>query len=123
DLVRRLPSGHLVVVGRSKDQINRGGDKIAAAEVEAHLTAHAAVREAAVVAMADPFLGERSCAFVVRQDPALGARELRAFVRGQGAADYKVPDHFEFVASLPRTGVGKVDKRALALSLSARSSD
>lgn len=113
DRVRRLRSGHLVVEGRVKDQINRGGDKIAAEEVESHLLAHPQVRNAAVVAMPDAWLGEKVAACVVTDEPAPPARELQAFLRERGIAAYKIPDRFEFMPSLPRTAVGKIDKRAL----------
>ncbi len=76
DIVRQLPSGHLVVVGRAKDQINRGGQKIAAEEIENHLSAHPDIVEAAVVAMPDSFLGERTCAHVVSANPALTASDV-----------------------------------------------
>ncbi|PYM13134.1 MAG: 2,3-dihydroxybenzoate-AMP ligase, partial [Candidatus Rokuibacteriota bacterium] len=65
DLVRRHPSGNIVVEGRKKDLINRGGEKISAEEVENLILAHPAVLNVAVVAMADPVLGERACAFVI----------------------------------------------------------
>lgn len=112
DRVRRLASGHLVVAGRAKDQINRGGDKIAAEEVESHLMTHPAVFDAALVAMPDRWLGEKACAFVVLRD-ALPPRELQEYLRGRGIAAYKVPERIELLESLPRTAVGKVDKRAL----------
>jgi 2,3-dihydroxybenzoate-AMP ligase len=113
DIVRQTPTGHLVVVGRLKDQINRGGEKVAAEEIEAHLLAHPGVVEAAVVAMPDAFLGERVCAFVVPGNPPPEAAELTAFVRGRGLAAYKVPDRIEFIDALPRTTVGKISKRLL----------
>lgn len=113
DRVRILPSSDLVIVGRSKDQINRGGDKIATAEIEAHLLAHPAVADVAVVGLEDTYLGQRSCAFVVPDEKTLSARELRQFVRERGIAAYKIPDAFEFLTQLPRTAIGKVDKRAL----------
>ncbi|WBB94083.1 (2,3-dihydroxybenzoyl)adenylate synthase [Verrucosispora sp. WMMC514] len=115
DLVRLLPSGHLVVEGRVKDQINRGGDKVAADEVEDHLLAHPAVRECAVVAMPDPLIGERTCAFVVPGPRGAAPRlaEMVAFLRDRGLAAYKLPDRLELVESFPRTAVGKVDKRRL----------
>ena len=74
DVVRRLPSGHLVVVGRIKDQINRGGEKIAATEVEDHLLTHPAITAAALVGAPDEKWGERSVAFLVcaGQTPATG---------------------------------------------------
>ncbi|AUX23103.1 enterobactin synthase subunit E [Sorangium cellulosum] len=113
DLVRLTPSGHLIVEGRAKDQINRGGEKIAAAEVEDHLLAHPSVRDAALVAMPDALLGERSCAFLVPHGRPPAPREINAFLRERGVARYKVPDRIEWVDSLPKTSVGKVDKKAL----------
>jgi 2,3-dihydroxybenzoate-AMP ligase len=110
DLVRMTGGGNLVVVGRSKDQINRGGEKIAAAEVEDHLLAHPNVAEAALVPVPDPFLGERSCAYVVAGQRAFGRAELADFLRERGLAPYKIPDRWVVVASLPRTSVGKIDK-------------
>lgn len=123
DLVRRTATGHLVVTGRAKDQINRGGEKIAAEEVETHLLAHPAVRDVAVVAVPDPFLGERSCAFVVlRAGTATptGA-QLRAFVRSRGLAAYKIPDRVELLDAFPVTGVGKLSRSSLRAALRARS--
>ncbi|MGW4026990.1 (2,3-dihydroxybenzoyl)adenylate synthase, partial [Streptomyces sp. NPDC005009] len=60
DVVRRLPTGHLVVVGRIKDQINRGGEKIAAVEVEEELLTHPAITAAALVGVVDERWGERA---------------------------------------------------------------
>lgn len=113
DLVRLTPEGNLIVEGRAKDVINRGGDKISAEEVEDHLLAHPAVHNAAVVAMPDDYLGERSCAFVVLRGTRPAAAELRSFLKERGLADYKIPDRFEFVDALPQTAVGKVSKKAL----------
>ncbi|MEU4657819.1 AMP-binding protein [Streptomyces sp. NPDC023723] len=113
DLVRLRPDGYLVVEGRAKDQINRGGEKIAAAEVENHLLAHPAVHDAAVVALPDLFLGERSCAYVIPSGVEPSAAELTAFLHARGIAAYKVPDRFKFVDAFPLTGVGKVSKKAL----------
>ncbi|WP_026918304.1 (2,3-dihydroxybenzoyl)adenylate synthase [Gordonia shandongensis] len=113
DIVRRLPSGHLVVEGRAKDQINRGGEKIAAEEVENHLIAHPSVVDAVVVPVADRFLGERTCAVILADAPAPSLPDVRAFVRGRGVADYKVPDRVEIVEEFPTTGVGKISRRDL----------
>ncbi|GAA3524828.1 (2,3-dihydroxybenzoyl)adenylate synthase [Amycolatopsis ultiminotia] len=120
DLVRRRPSGHLEIVGRAKEQINRGGEKVAAEEVENHLMAHPEVLDAAVVAVPDEYLGERTCAYVV---PAEGttptAAQLRRFVRGRGVATFKVPDLVQVVERFPVTGVGKTSKRELRVALAA----
>ena len=116
DRVQRLPGGYLRVVGRAKDQINRGGEKIAAAEVEGHLMAHPGVFDAALVPVPDRWLGEKACAWIVARqaDTATpSARELQAFLRARGIAAYKLPDRIEFLDRLPRTAVGKIDKRAL----------
>lgn len=114
DLVRITSSGYLIVEGRAKDQINRGGDKVAAEEVENHILAHFAVHDVAVVSMPDEFLGERTCAFVIPQHKSLlTAAELKQFLRSRGLAAYKIPDRVEFVDSFPQTGVGKVSKKAL----------
>ncbi|WP_033289506.1 (2,3-dihydroxybenzoyl)adenylate synthase [Amycolatopsis jejuensis] len=120
DLVRQRESGHLEVVGRAKEQINRGGEKVAAEEVENHLMAHPDVLDAAVVAVPDAYLGERTCAYVVPADGAeLTAAELRRFVRGRGVAAFKVPDLVEVVGQFPVTGVGKTSKRELRVALAA----
>ncbi|WP_329214012.1 AMP-binding protein [Streptomyces sp. NBC_01485] len=113
DLVRVLPSGHLVVEGREKDQINRGGDKISAEELENHLLAHPGVHDAAVVGMPDATLGERTCAYLVPRGQAPTQRELSAFLTERGVAAYKLPDRVELTDTLPRTSVGKTDKKAL----------
>ena len=119
DLVRLRADGYLEVVGRIKDQINRGGEKIAAEEVENLLMAHPAITHAALVAMPDTALGEKSCAFVVSRDPALKSIALRKFLRGLGVADYKLPDRFEQLDQLPMTAVGKVDKTRLRQRIAA----
>ena len=118
DLVRLREDGNIVVEGRIKDVINRGGEKVSAAEVEEHLRAYPTVRDAAVVAMPDPVLGEKSCAFIVATAgaaPTLG--ELREFLSGRGLADFKLPDRLVLTDDLPHTAVGKVHKAALLRGL------
>jgi 2,3-dihydroxybenzoate-AMP ligase len=113
DIVRRRPDGNLVVEGRAKDQINRGGEKVAAEEIENHLLAHPAVHDAAVVAMPDAFLGERTCAYVIPSGEFPAASELAGFLRRRGLAGFKIPDRFEFVPEFPQIGVGKISKTEL----------
>ncbi|MFH9761419.1 (2,3-dihydroxybenzoyl)adenylate synthase [Streptomyces anulatus] len=117
DVVRRLPTGHLVVVGRIKDQINRGGEKIAAVEVEEELLTHPAITASALVGVADERWGERSVAFVVCEGSAPGAREVAAHLKERGLAGHKAPDEIVQVPALPLTAVGKVDKAALTQRL------
>ncbi|MFD5734903.1 (2,3-dihydroxybenzoyl)adenylate synthase [Streptomyces sioyaensis] len=117
DVVRLLSTGHLVVVGRLKDQINRGGEKIAAVEVEEESLTHPAITAAALVGVPDERWGERSVAFVVCAGTAPGAREVAAHLRERGLAGHKAPDEVVQVPSLPLTAVGKVDKALLAQKL------
>lgn len=116
DLVCRDAGGNLRVVGRVKDQINRGGEKIASEEVEHLLMRHPEVKEVALVALTDADLGEKSCAFVVARQ-ALRGVDLRRHLTRLGVADYKLPDRFRFVDALPLTAVGKIDKRLLRARL------
>lgn len=120
DLVRELPGGHLVVEGRARDVINRGGDKVSASEIEDHLAAHPAVRDAAVVAMPDRIMGERTCVYVVPSGEPPRLTELTAFLRDRGVAAYKLPDRLEIVETFPYTSVGKVDKKELRAAIAAK---
>ncbi|MFG6079897.1 (2,3-dihydroxybenzoyl)adenylate synthase [Paracoccus litorisediminis] len=112
-------NGYLRVVGRIKDQINRGGEKIAAEEIENLLLRHPDITHAALVAIPDPHLGEKSCAFLVLRDGVekLSPPALRRALLEQGVAEYKLPDRFRILAQLPLTAVGKIDKRRLRDSL------
>ncbi len=116
DIVIRDGRGYLKVVGRSKDQINRGGEKVAPAMVENHLLAHDEIHDVSVVGVPDAALGERICAYVIRRDPKSGsptAAQLRAFLRTERqVAAYTIPDKFEFVTEFPTTSVGKIDKKS-----------
>ncbi|MEV8533628.1 AMP-binding protein [Streptomyces sp. NPDC051211] len=126
DLVRVLPGGDIVVEGRQKDLVNRGGDKVSSDELEGHLRAHPAVLDAAVVPVPDAYLGERTCAWIVLREGHTGAGGsaaaaspfgpggLDAFLDERGLAPYKKPDLVHLVDSLPFTAVGKLDKRLLA---------
>lgn len=114
DLASLTPEGRLIVQGRLKDVVIRGGDKIAAGEVEAHLVTCPGVAAAAVVPVRDEFLGERIYAFlVVRDDAPPALAELKAALHARGLADYKLPDRAEYVPALPLTPLGKVDKKVL----------
>ncbi len=125
DIVLVRPDGNLVVQGRAKDQINRGGEKVSAEEIEDHLLAHGRVFDAAVVSIPDAYLGERSCAFVIARAPAPGEAplkglELKKWVRERGLAAFKVPDRIVFVDSFHTTAVGKVSRKDLRATLRQR---
>lgn len=120
DVVKRLQGGYLVVQGRATDHINRAGEKISAEEIEDHLLAHPQVFDAAVVSLPDPFLGERSCAFVIPAGDRPKAAALKAFMRGRGLAEFKVPDQIVFVDAFETTAVGKVSRKELRAGLRRR---
>ncbi|MFI1166616.1 (2,3-dihydroxybenzoyl)adenylate synthase [Streptomyces sp. NPDC020801] len=113
DLVRRRPDGNIMIVGRIKDVINRAGEKVSAEEVERQLRTHPAVQDAAVIGVADTVLGERTYAFVVLTEADVRTSAMKEFLRERGLATYKIPDRLVPVARLPRTPMGKVDKKAL----------
>jgi 2,3-dihydroxybenzoate-AMP ligase len=115
DLVRFTPEGNMVIEGRVKDVINRGGEKVSAAEIEDHLLAHPAVHDVAVIAVPDDALGERTCACVIAaragEPPTLA--DLRVFLQDRGVAGYKLPDRLVHLDTFPHTRVGKVNKAEL----------
>ncbi|MDH6590036.1 2,3-dihydroxybenzoate-AMP ligase [Streptomyces sp. SAI-133] len=114
DIVRVHPSGNLVVEGRDKDLINRGGEKISAEEVENLIYRLPGVSRVAAVAKADPDLGERVCAVVVAEPGAdLTLESVRAALTAMEVARYKLPEDLMLVEELPLTKVGKIDKRRL----------
>ena len=117
DLVQQTADGYLRVVGRVKDQINRGGEKIAAEEIENLLLTHPSILQAALVSVPDEYLGEKSCACVVVNDAALRLPELRKYLRNLGLAEYKLPDRFHILDCLPLTAVGKTNKPLLRQQL------
>lgn len=115
DLVRLHESGNIVVEGRNKDCINRGGEKISAEEIENHIIAHPSVLNCAVVAMPDHLFGEKCCAFVVLAPRAsMTLESLCDFLsRERKIARFKFPERLEIMESLPLTNVGKLNKKAL----------
>ncbi|WP_179404972.1 salicylate synthase [Burkholderia guangdongensis] len=126
DLVQLTPEGNLVVHGRVKEQINRAGEKIAAAEIELAVDEHPRVESCAVVAVPDERLGERTCAVIIArgQPPALA--DIQTFLRDAGLPRHKLPDQLLVVSSWPLTTVGKIDKPhlvALARNASSATGD
>ncbi|WP_343554176.1 (2,3-dihydroxybenzoyl)adenylate synthase [Pantoea sp.] len=116
DLIEINAQGYITVQGREKDQINRGGEKIAAEEIENLLQRHPDVIHAALVSMNDELMGEKSCAFIVASQP-IKAVALRRHLRELGVAEFKLPDRITCVDALPLTPVGKVDKKRLRQQL------
>jgi fatty-acyl-CoA synthase len=113
------PDGYVEIRDRFKDVIISGGENISSIEVEGVLLRHAAVLEAAVVGMPHEKWGEAPCAFVVLRPGAnLSDQELRAFCRDH-LAHFKVPHTYSFVAELPKTATGKIQKYVLRKQRSA----
>jgi fatty-acyl-CoA synthase len=105
--------GFMQITDRTKDVIKTGGEWISSVELENQLMAHPAVREAAVVAVPDERWGERPLACVVAVEglePT--ATELAAFLRTK-VASWWVPERWAFVDEIPKTSVGKFDKKLL----------
>lgn len=115
DLGRLTAEGAIVVTGRKKDLINRGGEKISAKEVEDILHRMPAIREAAVVAMPHERLGETLCAYVIPQPGSEGLQldGVLAFVAASGVARQKYPEYLRVVDDFPRTASGKIRKDRL----------
>jgi acyl-CoA synthetase (AMP-forming)/AMP-acid ligase II len=112
DLATVDGDGWLTIVGRIKDVIIRGGENIAAAEVEGVLETHPDVRQAAVVGEPDARLGERVCAFVVASAP-FDLAACRAWFEKQGVAMFKTPERVVQIDGLPLMAAGKTDRAAL----------
>lgn len=105
--------GYIRISGRSKDIINRGGEKLSAREIEELLSAHPDVRSVAVTAVPGGRLGERVGAVVVSSAPDLTLADLAAFVKNSGAARQKQPEALVIVDAIPSTATGKIDRRAV----------
>jgi fatty-acyl-CoA synthase len=107
------PDGYVDIRDRLKDVIISGGENISSVEVEGELLRHPAVQEAAVVGLPDSKWGEAPHAFVVLKPSATAtAEELRTFARDH-LAHFKCPHSFTFVAELPKTATGKIQKFVL----------
>jgi fatty-acyl-CoA synthase len=101
------------ITDRSKDVIKSGGEWISSVELENELMSHPDVLEAAVIAKPDPRWAERPlCCVVLREGAAAGAPELVEHLRDK-VAKWWLPDEFAFVAEIPKTSVGKFDKKVL----------
>jgi fatty-acyl-CoA synthase len=106
--------GFVHLVGRTKEVIIRAGFNVYPREVESRIEAHPAVREAAVVGVADTLLGEATCAFIVPEEGAIvTSQEIRDWCRST-LAEAKVPDLVRFLDAFPRTGTGKIRRVELS---------
>jgi fatty-acyl-CoA synthase len=107
------PDGYLTLTDRAKDVIKSGGEWISSVDLENHLMAHPAVREAAVIGAADERWGERPLATVVVTDGAqVSFAQLRDFLADR-VPRWQLPERWAILAEVPKTSVGKFDKNAL----------
>ena len=121
DIVERRPDGNLIVQGRDKDMINRGGEKISAEEIESLVYQIPGLSIVAAVSMPDPVLGEKVCLYaqMAGGDP-LTLEQVQAHLKKAGIAAYKIPEKVVVVEEIPTTKVGKIDKKALRADISER---
>jgi fatty-acyl-CoA synthase len=105
--------GFLTLTDRAKDVIKSGGEWISSMDLENHLMAHPAVLEACVIGVPDPRWDERPLAAVVLRESATATvEELREFLAGK-VAGWQVPERWAFVEAVPKTSVGKFDKKVV----------
>jgi fatty-acyl-CoA synthase len=105
--------GYLVLTDRAKDVIKSGGEWISSVELENRLMSHPEIIEACVVGVPDEKWQERPLALVVRRENStISAEELRAWLSPQ-VAKWWLPERWAFVPALPRTSVGKFDKKVV----------
>ena len=111
--------GYLFLAGRASDVINRGGEKISPLQVEAALSLHPQVAEAAVVGAPHPIFGERVVAFVTpRGAAALDDQDVLGALDAH-VAQYAIPERLHVLDALPRNAAGKVDRPALRRAAAA----
>jgi 2,3-dihydroxybenzoate-AMP ligase len=121
DIVERRPDGNLIVQGRDKDMINRGGEKISAEEIESLVYRIEDVTMAAAVAMPDAVLGEKLCLYItVKPGTEVTLEQIQDLFRRTGVAGFKTPEHLVVVDELPATKVGKINKKELRADIAER---
>jgi non-ribosomal peptide synthetase component E (peptide arylation enzyme) len=124
DLATRDESGNIRITGRIKDIIIRGGENIAARDVEDLISAHSRVEYVAVVGMPDPDLGENICAYVkLVQGAKLSHEDILDHLKTLGAAKIYYPERTIFLSEIPLTAAGKADKKILKKDIEEKLKD
>ncbi len=114
DLAMIDDAGDIILCGRLKDIVKRGGENVNAAEVETLISGHPDVVLVAVIGMPDREMGERVCAYIQPRDGAkIDFAAIISHLKGLGASVLQFPERIEFVDAMPLTKVGKLDKRRL----------
>ncbi|ALM73656.1 TPA: AMP-binding protein [Vibrio vulnificus] len=106
-------NGYFTVTGRIKDVIIRAGENIAADELEELLLSHPQIAQVAVFPLPDAHLGEKIAVAAVIRGPEIMLRDIRQFLQTKEIAAFKLPDELFAVKSLPKTAVGKIDKKRI----------
>jgi non-ribosomal peptide synthetase component E (peptide arylation enzyme) len=114
--------GALVLTGRTKEIINRGGVKFNPIDVEAVIDQLPGVVRCAVVPMPDPVLGERACVFVQTAGPPITLARITAELQQAGIARFKWPERLELVAQMPLTPTQKIMRARLVAKLAQAAS-
>jgi fatty-acyl-CoA synthase len=122
------PDGSLQITDRLKDVIKTGGEWISSLELESIIGRHAGVAEVAVIGVPDSKWGERPAAIVVaRPEASVDASHVRDMVRQAAEAGvvpkYAVPERVHFVEALPKTSVGKIDKKRMRVLFTAETGE
>ena len=121
DLARIDDKGRIMITGRIKETILRGGETISAVGIERLISSHASVADVAVIGMPDKNLGERICAYIqLKPRAALTFQELILYLKGIGASVLQLPERVEFIDSIPLTNIGKADKKVLQEDIKKR---
>jgi cyclohexanecarboxylate-CoA ligase len=111
DTARITEEGYVILEGRTKDIVIRGGENIPVVAVESLLFQHPDILEASIVGLPDPRLGERACAVVVpKGDATFTLDEICGYLLEQGLSKHFLPERLELVAELPKTPSGKIRK-------------
>jgi len=114
DMAKVDEAGNIVLTGRIKEMINRGGESISAVEIEKLISSHPDVALVAVVPMPDPVMGEKACAYI---QPMPGVEldfdAIIAFLKDNKVSVLQFPERIEFTDAMPLTQTGKLDKKAL----------
>ncbi|WP_079508014.1 class I adenylate-forming enzyme family protein [Mesobacillus jeotgali] len=113
DLAKQDEEGYFYIVGRKKEMIITGGENVFPLEIEHWLSSHPCIQEAAVIGMPDEKWGEAVTAFIVLEKTAiLSEDEVKEYCRKK-LAGYKVPKQVLLIRQMPKTHVGKIDKKYL----------
>jgi 2,3-dihydroxybenzoate-AMP ligase/mycobactin salicyl-AMP ligase len=121
DIAKFDQDGNLIITGRKKDIIIRGGENISALEVEELISTYPKVEQVSAVGMPDPVLGERVCAFIKpKKGEVISFEEIVSYLKERKTSVLYLPERIEIIDEMPLTNVGKVDKKRLREEIKER---